>query len=64
MEPNLDQDRRKAHALIDALPAEKLSAIKSLLEVIPDCKVLAQALLVLLFLIPNLLEDFFICQVC
>ena len=33
MEPNLDQERRQAHALIDALPAEKLTAVKSLLEV-------------------------------
>ena len=31
-EPNSDQQRREARALIDALPAEKLSAVKSLLE--------------------------------
>ncbi len=36
MEPNLDQDRMEAHALIDALPAEKLSAVKSLLEVMVE----------------------------
>jgi hypothetical protein len=33
VEPNLDHERREAHALIDALPAEKLSAVKNLLEV-------------------------------
>jgi hypothetical protein len=33
MEPDLDQDRRRAHALLDALPAEQLSAVRSLLEV-------------------------------
>jgi hypothetical protein len=33
MEPNLDQERRQAHALLDALPAEKLNAARSLLEV-------------------------------
>ena len=32
-EPNLDQDRRQAHALPGALPAEKLNAVRSLLEV-------------------------------
>jgi hypothetical protein len=36
MEPNLDQERREAHALIDALPAEKLSAVKTLLEVMVE----------------------------
>jgi hypothetical protein len=35
-EPNIDQDRRQAHALIDALPAEKLTAVKSLLEVMVE----------------------------
>lgn len=35
-EPNLDQERRQAHALLDALPAEKLSAIRSLLEVMVE----------------------------
>lgn len=32
-EPNIDQERRQAHALIDALTAEKLAAVKGLLEV-------------------------------
>ena len=36
MEPNLDQERRQAHALIDALPAEKLTVVKSLLEVMVE----------------------------
>jgi len=33
MEANLDQERRQAHALLDALPPEKLNAVRSLLEV-------------------------------
>jgi hypothetical protein len=33
MEPNLDRERRQAHELLDALPADKLSAVRSLLEV-------------------------------
>jgi hypothetical protein len=36
MEPNLDLDRRQAHALLDALPAEKLNAVRSLLEVMVE----------------------------
>jgi hypothetical protein len=36
MEPNLEQDRRQAHALLDALPAEKLNAVRSLLEVMVE----------------------------
>jgi hypothetical protein len=36
MEPNLDQERRQAHALIDVLPPEKLTAVKSLLEVMVE----------------------------
>jgi hypothetical protein len=36
MEPNLDQERRQAHALLDALPAEKLNAVKRLLEVMVE----------------------------
>ncbi len=36
METDLDQERRQAHALIDALPAEKLTAVKSLLEVMDE----------------------------
>lgn len=35
-EPNLDQERRQAHALLDALPAEKLNAVRSLLEVMVE----------------------------
>jgi len=31
--PNLDQERRQAHALLDLLPAEKLNAVRSLHEV-------------------------------
>lgn len=33
MEPNLNQERQEAHALLDMLPAEKLNAVRSLLEV-------------------------------
>ena len=33
MEPNLNQERQQAHALLDMLPAEKLNAVRSLLEV-------------------------------
>ncbi|MBI3682482.1 MAG: hypothetical protein HY235_19045 [Acidobacteria bacterium] len=36
MEPNLDQQRRQAHALLDMLPAEKLNAVRSLLEVMVE----------------------------
>lgn len=36
MEPNLDQERRQAHALLDALTAEKLNAVRSLLEVLVE----------------------------
>jgi len=36
MEPNFDQERRQAHALLDALPAEKLNAVRSLLEVMVE----------------------------
>ncbi|MCC6365044.1 MAG: hypothetical protein IT165_16130 [Bryobacterales bacterium] len=36
MEPNLDQERRQAHALLDMLPAEKLNAVRTLLEVIVE----------------------------
>jgi hypothetical protein len=32
MEPDLDQQRQQAHALLDLLPAEKLSVVRSLLE--------------------------------
>lgn len=36
MEPNLNQERREAHALLDMLPAEKLNAVRSLLEVMVE----------------------------
>lgn len=36
MEPNLNQDRQQAHALLDLLPAEKLNAVRSLLEVMVE----------------------------
>ncbi len=36
MEPDLDQERREAHALLDMLPAEKLNAVRSLLEVMVE----------------------------
>ena len=36
MESNLKQERRLAHALIDMLPAEKLNAVRSLLEVMVE----------------------------
>lgn len=36
MESNLDQERQQAHALLDMLPAEKLNAVRSLLEVMLD----------------------------
>ena len=36
MEPNLDRQRQQAHALLDVLPAEKLTAVRSLLEVMVE----------------------------
>jgi hypothetical protein len=33
MEPDLNQERQQAHALLDLLTAEKLNAVRSLLEV-------------------------------
>jgi hypothetical protein len=36
MEPNLNQERQQAHALLDMLPAEKLNAVRSLLEVMVE----------------------------
>ena len=36
MEPNLDQERQQAHALLDMLPAGKLNAVRSLLEVMVE----------------------------
>jgi len=35
-ERNFDQVRRQAHALLDALTAEKLNAVRSLLEVMVE----------------------------
>ena len=45
MEPDLDQERQQAHALLDMLTAEKLNAVISLLEVMvePLARSLAQA---------------------
>lgn len=36
MESNLSQERRQAHALLDMLPADKLNAVRSLLEVMVE----------------------------
>ena len=36
MDPDLTVERRQAHALLDMLPAEKLNAIRSLLEVMVE----------------------------
>ena len=36
VQPDFDQDRRQAHALLDMLPAEKLNAVRSLLEVMVE----------------------------
>jgi predicted transcriptional regulator len=36
MEGNLDQERQQAHALLDMLPAEKLNAVRNLLEVMME----------------------------
>ncbi len=36
MEPNLSHERQQAHALLDMLPAEKLNAVRSLLEVMVE----------------------------
>ncbi len=36
MEPDLTQQRRQAHALLDILAAEKLTAVRSLLEVMVE----------------------------
>ena len=36
MEHDLTQKRRQAHALLDMLPAEKLNAVRSLLEVMVE----------------------------
>jgi hypothetical protein len=36
MEPDLAQQRQQAHALLDVLPAEKLTVVRSLLEVMVE----------------------------
>ena len=35
-EPNLDQERQQAHALLDILPAGKLKAVRNLLDVMVE----------------------------
>ena len=35
-EPDLNHERQQAHALLDLLPAEKLNAVRSLLEVMVE----------------------------
>jgi hypothetical protein len=32
MEPNINEERKQAHALLDMLPPDKLSAVRGLLE--------------------------------
>jgi hypothetical protein len=44
MEPNLNHERRQAHALLDMLPAEKLNAVRGLLEVMIEPLVRSLAL--------------------
>ena len=46
MEQNLDQERRKAHELLDLLPVEKIAAVRSLIEVMvgPDDASLTRSL--------------------
>jgi hypothetical protein len=36
MEPDLNQERQQAHALLDMLPAKKLNAVRGLLEVMVE----------------------------
>ena len=36
MEPDLNRERQQAHALLDMLPAGKLNAVRSLLEVMVE----------------------------
>ncbi len=36
MEPNLSQQLRQAHLLLDMLPGEKLNAVRNLLEVLVE----------------------------
>ena len=46
MEPDLAQERRQAHALLDQLSADKLDAVRRVLEVMvyPDDEPLARSL--------------------
>ena len=36
MDPNVTEEREQAHALLDMLPVEKLTAVRSLLEVMVE----------------------------
>lgn len=36
MEPELDRERQQAHALLDRLSAEKLTTVRTLLEMLVD----------------------------
>jgi hypothetical protein len=36
VEPNLSQERQEAHALLDMLPANKLNAVRTLLQVMVE----------------------------
>lgn len=36
MEPNTNRERQQAHALLDMLPADKLNAVRTLLEVMVE----------------------------
>jgi len=36
MDPNVTEEREQAHALLDLLPVEKLTAVRSLLEVMVE----------------------------
>ena len=36
MQPNPNEDRQQAHALLDLLPADKLNAVRGLLEVLVE----------------------------
>lgn len=44
MKPDSNQDRQRAHRLLDLLPAEKLTAVRSLLEVMVEPLALSLAL--------------------
>ena len=45
LQPDLTQQHQQAHALLDILPAEKLTAVRSLLEVMVEPLSLSLALL-------------------